>query len=335
MATLAEIRKKYPQYADMPDEDLARALHGKYYSDLEFEEFSKQIGLKPPPTTSKVGAYTKAIGQGVSFGLADELGAGARMAEERDLPLSQQSMVNPFQEQLDLSRKSLDTSRQEYPDVFNSVVPVAAATMASAAFPPAAAGSLLARFGPGVLAAATGGGIGGASEESARPGSTAGSIALEGLKSGAEMGVAEVAGLGLGAAANRLLAPRLRFMDPLKGVRERIKGPLGAAMERVKAGIPQGVKDLRAVRILGDVANSHLGTEMMEAVVPATTAVFGPLAGGSVWLGKQVISPPGPIARYLSRSTLPSQGIRRAGRQTTTTALRSLLGYSEEEDRED
>ncbi len=47
MATIADIRKQYPQYADVSDQDLARGFHQKFYSDLPFEEFSTQIGLAP------------------------------------------------------------------------------------------------------------------------------------------------------------------------------------------------------------------------------------------------------------------------------------------------
>jgi len=48
MPTLAEVRKQYPQYSDMPDDKLADALHQKFYSDLSFDDFSKRIGYKPP-----------------------------------------------------------------------------------------------------------------------------------------------------------------------------------------------------------------------------------------------------------------------------------------------
>jgi len=48
MPTLAEVRQRYPQYADMPDDQLAGALHQKFYSDMPFEDFSKRIGYKPP-----------------------------------------------------------------------------------------------------------------------------------------------------------------------------------------------------------------------------------------------------------------------------------------------
>ena len=47
MASIQEIRNKYPKYNEMSDEDLARALHGKFYSDMDFGEFSERIGLAP------------------------------------------------------------------------------------------------------------------------------------------------------------------------------------------------------------------------------------------------------------------------------------------------
>lgn len=46
MTTIAEVRQKYPQYEDLSDEQLATALHKKFYSDLSFDDFSKRIGLQ-------------------------------------------------------------------------------------------------------------------------------------------------------------------------------------------------------------------------------------------------------------------------------------------------
>ena len=44
---IAEIRQKYPQYNDLSDEELAKGLHKKFYSDMDFGEFSNKIGLTP------------------------------------------------------------------------------------------------------------------------------------------------------------------------------------------------------------------------------------------------------------------------------------------------
>jgi hypothetical protein len=47
MTTLAEFRAQYPQYDDMSDGDLATSLHEKYYSDMPFGDFAREIQLDP------------------------------------------------------------------------------------------------------------------------------------------------------------------------------------------------------------------------------------------------------------------------------------------------
>lgn len=59
MATIAEIREKYPQYSDMPDAALADALHSKFYSDLPKTDFYTKIGL----STSAATGYGSAVPQ--------------------------------------------------------------------------------------------------------------------------------------------------------------------------------------------------------------------------------------------------------------------------------
>ena len=53
MGTLADFRKKYPQYNDMDDAQLGAALHKKYYADIPREDFFKQINLKPTTTAAQ------------------------------------------------------------------------------------------------------------------------------------------------------------------------------------------------------------------------------------------------------------------------------------------
>ena len=45
MATIANIRQQYPQYEDVPDVELADALHQKFYSDIPKTDFYKSINL--------------------------------------------------------------------------------------------------------------------------------------------------------------------------------------------------------------------------------------------------------------------------------------------------
>jgi hypothetical protein len=51
MASLAEIRQKYPQYSDMSDQALADALYSKSYSDMPRADFDASIGMVPTPAT--------------------------------------------------------------------------------------------------------------------------------------------------------------------------------------------------------------------------------------------------------------------------------------------
>jgi len=46
MKTLSEIRQQYPQYQDVPDVQLAKALHSKFYSDIPYAEFTKKLGFR-------------------------------------------------------------------------------------------------------------------------------------------------------------------------------------------------------------------------------------------------------------------------------------------------
>jgi hypothetical protein len=41
---IADIRKKFPQYGDMSDDELVRGIHQKHYSDMDFGDFSSRVG---------------------------------------------------------------------------------------------------------------------------------------------------------------------------------------------------------------------------------------------------------------------------------------------------
>lgn len=58
MKSLADIRKEYPQYSDMSDEALGRALHSKFYSDIPYDQFAKKVGVvaaEPAPAPRSTG----------------------------------------------------------------------------------------------------------------------------------------------------------------------------------------------------------------------------------------------------------------------------------------
>lgn len=72
MPTIAEVRSQYPQYGDLSDEQLAGALHKKFYADMPYADFTAKIGLKStqpekPPVT--MGDRVNAAVGGVNRGL--------------------------------------------------------------------------------------------------------------------------------------------------------------------------------------------------------------------------------------------------------------------------
>jgi len=93
MATISEVRAKFPQYNDLSDEQLAAALHQKFYSDMPKAEFDRLVGLGAPaaapaasaPKAEAPGVFqgvTDALGSGFSFGLQDEARAIGRAASQ-------------------------------------------------------------------------------------------------------------------------------------------------------------------------------------------------------------------------------------------------------------
>lgn len=71
MTTLAEVRQKYPQYGDMSDEQLGKALHQKFYSDISYDDFAARVGLKEqkPAEPNRTGAAVGGVNRGLA-GLA-------------------------------------------------------------------------------------------------------------------------------------------------------------------------------------------------------------------------------------------------------------------------
>ena len=84
MATIAEIRSQYPQYQDLSDEQLAGALHQKFYSDMPLADFQAKVGLSVAPPVADDPAIiaptlhdaATGVGQGITLGFGDEIMAG-------------------------------------------------------------------------------------------------------------------------------------------------------------------------------------------------------------------------------------------------------------------
>ena len=89
MATIAEIRQKYPQYQDMSDLEFARRFHNKFYSDMDFNEFASKIGVEKKSLKEDIfgmGGVVQRVAKGAivdpALGIA-QLGAGLFGEEAR------------------------------------------------------------------------------------------------------------------------------------------------------------------------------------------------------------------------------------------------------------
>lgn len=79
MSKLQEFRSKYPQYNNVSDEDLARALHQKYYSSIPYEQYAAQLGItQQVPAQAPAAPQQMPTGSGFVRGLRDPIDAGAQ-----------------------------------------------------------------------------------------------------------------------------------------------------------------------------------------------------------------------------------------------------------------
>ncbi len=44
---IKEVRQQYPQYKDLSDDELGRALHKKFYADMPYDTFATKVGIRP------------------------------------------------------------------------------------------------------------------------------------------------------------------------------------------------------------------------------------------------------------------------------------------------
>jgi len=61
---LKEFRAQYPQYDDLSDQELAAGLHQKFYSDIPFDDFLKQVGPQPVKDTGFFDMAGRAVTRG-------------------------------------------------------------------------------------------------------------------------------------------------------------------------------------------------------------------------------------------------------------------------------
>lgn len=75
---IQEVRQKFPQYDDLSDQQLADALHAKYYPDMDKGEYYQKIGFsiqkttpKKEPVSERIGGYFKEMIGNIPGNVAD------------------------------------------------------------------------------------------------------------------------------------------------------------------------------------------------------------------------------------------------------------------------
>ena len=187
---IAEIRAKFPQYQDVPDGELVRGLHAKFYKDLPYADFLKSIDFRKPvdPTEGMGGLQKFNAGMGKAFtdigsGAAQMVGMGPSAAEVQD----RRSLDKPL----------MDTGAGMAGNVAGNVAMLAPLAVVPGGATVAGAGTL--------------GALAGALQPTETPQDRLGNMAVGGLLGGGTQAVAGPGARKVGEwAANKEMAAALR-----------------------------------------------------------------------------------------------------------------------------
>lgn len=199
---IQEVRQQYPQYSDLSDEQLARALHAKYYADMPYEAFAAKVGTAPQqPTVEDPG-----------FGQSALIGAG-RQLDRLYEGVKQSGLQVGAAMGSDSARQALAEQAQREQQNTEQYAKLQAIRPGATALGEAA---------PLVMAPMLGAGVGGIAASAALPGLMEYGTAEERLGRGA-MGAA---GGAVGATAGKAIS---RVIKPTQAMTEAQRKALEAA----------------------------------------------------------------------------------------------------------
>jgi len=196
MATIAEIRQKYPQYSDMSDSQLADALHSKFYADMPRDQFNAKIGFSGEQSPSALDQLGHQVGLTARYGIE---GLASPFATLADVPRAAENLFLSKEHQV-----------PEYNQSLSDML-----TKAGLPQPQGAGERIVGDMSRGLASVGSGAGIGRVMAKAASPvvagigtalQSALGTQAVSGATSGAASGTAREEGLPLWAQLGAGLA---------------------------------------------------------------------------------------------------------------------------------
>lgn len=259
---IEEVRAKYPQYQDMSDDQLASALHSKYYSDMPYADFAAKVGVQAKRAADQPQERSMLDSLGRQLGLTARAGISGAAAIPNMIADPMVGGINAMGANLPIPSQALERTltRAGLPEPASGTERFANATVQGMVQPPmlkAAVPSMGARQGTQIASAAAGAG----SSELAKEGGFGpfGQM-VAGLAGGIGAPAAMAATATAGKAAGRLAA--------------NITAPM----------TEQGRKDIAARILQQSAANPQAAIENIQGApryVPGVNPTTAEVAGDS------------------------------------------------------
>ncbi|WP_426238182.1 hypothetical protein [Pararhizobium sp. DWP1-1-3] len=318
MPTIKEVRAQYPQYDDMSDQQLADALHTKFYSDMPRADFNAKIGMgqQSPQRSGQhlsfedgaalvdreermsgvngaTGAALTGILDGVPIAGPVLLGTAQRGAAGLSSLINGEDYATNLKEAQALT----ETAQEQHPNVTmgaNLVGAVGGTLPMIAAAPAAFGGGAGNLFMRSLAAAGSGSAVGGA-DQAVRSGGNPDAV-IDGMKWGGGTGLfGPVTGKVVGAGAR-------------------------AAMDRLKLGRVAKAAGTKASTV-AKLAKAIMGDGMDETAMRARLDTLGP-NGMIADLGPNLQGQAGALASMPGRA----QEIMRSALDTRNTGANARIG---------
>lgn len=278
MTPIAQIREQFPMYADIPDGELVRGIHRKFYSDMPYSSFLKNIDFAKPvdPTDGMSGTQKVLAGAGKAF---VDAGRGVRQIVGSDAPTMEGLVTGDKRSSI---QREIDQSRELDAPLMNTGGGVAGNIIGNAAMfaPTAAIPGANTYTGAALLGAAAG---------AAQPVATGESRGVNTVLGGG----AGILGQGVGNAVGRVLKPVASRLSPEEAAlsaaaeREGIKLSAGQATGSRPLQIAESVMENLPLTSAPQLAGKEAQQRAFTAAALRRAGIAGDSAAPEVLAGQK------------------------------------------------